>query len=112
MARKHTGMVLLDTEKAYDTIWLNGLLFKLISLHLPDYLLFFLKSYLEGRTFTVHLNDTTYTPKPTSSGLPQGAVRGVDKSLARPTSRFILFDGENISFDTYLLHGAESFLRS
>jgi hypothetical protein len=25
--------------------------------------------------------------------------RGADKSLARPTSRGILFDGENISFD-------------
>ena len=25
--------------------------------------------------------------------------RGADKSLARPTSRCILFDGENISFD-------------
>jgi hypothetical protein len=24
---------------------------------------------------------------------------GADNSLARPTSRFILFDGENISFD-------------
>jgi len=29
--------------------------------------------------------------------------RGVDKSLARPTSRFILFDGENISFYTSLV---------
>jgi hypothetical protein len=29
--------------------------------------------------------------------------RGADKSLARPTSRFILFDGENISFDASLL---------
>jgi len=26
--------------------------------------------------------------------------RGADKSLARPTSRCILFDGENISFDS------------
>jgi hypothetical protein len=25
--------------------------------------------------------------------------RGADKSLSRPTSRYILFDGENISFD-------------
>jgi len=25
--------------------------------------------------------------------------RGADKSLVRPTSRCILFDGENISFD-------------
>ena len=29
--------------------------------------------------------------------------RGADKSLARPTSRFILFDGENTSFDTSLV---------
>jgi len=29
--------------------------------------------------------------------------RGADKSLPRPTSRFILFDGENISFDASLV---------
>jgi len=29
--------------------------------------------------------------------------RGADKSLARPTSRFIFFDGENISFDASLV---------
>jgi hypothetical protein len=29
--------------------------------------------------------------------------RGADKSLARPTSRCILFDGKNISFDASLV---------
>jgi hypothetical protein len=29
--------------------------------------------------------------------------RCADKSLARPTSRYILFDGENISFDASLV---------
>jgi hypothetical protein len=29
--------------------------------------------------------------------------RGADKSLARPTSRCILFDGGNISFDASLV---------
>ena len=29
--------------------------------------------------------------------------RGADKSLDRPTSRCILFDGENISFDDSLV---------
>jgi hypothetical protein len=29
--------------------------------------------------------------------------RGAHKSLARPTSRFILFDGEDISFDASLV---------
>jgi homoserine trans-succinylase len=39
---------------------------------------------------TVHRNKFLYT-------------RGADKSLARPTSRYILFDGENISFDPSLV---------
>ena len=31
------------------------------------------------------------------------STRGTDKSLARPTSQCILFDGENISFDASLV---------
>ena len=38
-----------------------------------------------------------YGPKPCY------IYRGADKSLARPTSRGILFDGENISFDASLV---------
>jgi len=37
---------------------------------------------------------------PTNSHI---TYRGADKSLARPTSRCILFDGENISFDASLV---------
>jgi len=40
----------------------------------------------------------SYGPDPRSSD-----SRGVDKSLARPTSWYILFDGENISFDASLV---------
>jgi hypothetical protein len=32
-----------------------------------------------------------------------GTYRGADKSLAGPTSRCILFDGKNISFDASLV---------
>jgi hypothetical protein len=32
-----------------------------------------------------------------------GTYRGAGKSLARPTFRCILFDGENISFDASLV---------
>ena len=34
---------------------------------------------------------------------PVSFYRGADKSLALPTSRCILFDGENISFDASLV---------
>jgi len=71
---KHTGMVSLDIEKAYDTVWINGLLYKLISYNIPTYLIYILKSFLKDRSFTVRLKDTSSTPKTTPSGLPQGAV--------------------------------------
>jgi len=58
-------MDLLDIKKAYDTVCLNGFLYELISLHLPNYSLLFLKSCLKGLTFTVHMNDTKSSPKPT-----------------------------------------------
>jgi hypothetical protein len=35
--------------------------------------------------------------------LPNIRYRGADKSLAQPTSRCVLFDGENISFDACLV---------
>jgi len=59
---KHSDMVLLDLEKAYDTVWIHGLLYKLIVFKLPTYLLFTLKAFLEGRSFTVHLNETSSSP--------------------------------------------------
>jgi hypothetical protein len=67
-------MVLLDLEKAYNTVWIHGLLYKLIVFKLPTPLLFILKAFLKGRSFTVHLNETSSSPKTTPSGLPQGAV--------------------------------------
>ena len=38
-----------------------------------------------------------------SPGINTHIYRGAGKSLARPTSRCILFDGENISFDALLV---------
>ena len=37
------------------------------------------------------------------TSIKRNILRGADKSLALPTSRYILFDGENISFDASLV---------
>jgi hypothetical protein len=74
---KHTGMVSPDLEKAYDTVWIHGLLYKQITLKVPKYLIFIIRAFLVGLSFTVHLNDATSTPKNIPSGLPQGAVLSI-----------------------------------
>ena len=72
--RKHTGMVTLGLEKAYDTIWINGLLHKLIQKEFPAYLITFLFSYLRDRTFSVVINGAQSTRRTQRAGLPQGAA--------------------------------------
>jgi len=67
-------VVLLDSEKAYDTVWIHGLLCKLIVFKLQTYLLFTLRAFLERHSFTVHLHEMSSSPKITPSDLPQGAV--------------------------------------
>lgn len=44
----------LDIEKAFDSVWIEGLIYKLKHLYnFPEFLLFFLYSYLKNRTFQV-----------------------------------------------------------
>ena len=72
--KQNAGMLLLDIEKAYDTVWLTGLLYKLITIKVPTYLLWILKAFLTERNFMVHVNDESSSFKTTPAGLPQGAV--------------------------------------
>jgi hypothetical protein len=37
--------------KAFDTVWVDGLLYKLTILSFPSYLVKTISSYLKGRTF-------------------------------------------------------------
>lgn len=72
--RKSTGMILIDIEKAYERIWHNGLLFKLIVTKTPHYIIKFIHSYLRNRTFQVNVNNNASTTKHITYGLPQCAV--------------------------------------
>jgi hypothetical protein len=59
------------------------------------------KSTLGITNFNLRMS---YVRKRETIGLDRPLTyRGTDKSLARPTSRCILFDGENISFDASLV---------
>ena len=46
---KSIATVLLDVEKAFDTVWHQGLLYKLITFGFPGYLINVVKSFLTNR---------------------------------------------------------------
>lgn len=72
--RKSTGIVFLDIEKAFDSIWHNGLIFKLQKFGYPIYLQKIIKSFLSKRTFIVHIDDAQSSPGNIPAGVPQGSV--------------------------------------
>ena len=74
--RKNTAMLLLDIQKAFDRVWLHGLVYKLIIYKFPQYLIKLLHSYLTDRKFKVKINNSFSTTKNIQAGVPQGSVLG------------------------------------
>ena len=72
--RKSTGMILIDMEKAFDTVWHDGLLHKLSKFDTPTYLIKLIASFLRDRSFIVDVNGKKSSPKIMPAGLAQGSV--------------------------------------
>ena len=72
----NTGAVLLDVEKAFDSVWINGLLRKLIEAKISGRIIRLLASYLSDRSFEVTLNGITSGEFPIEAGVPQGSLLG------------------------------------
>ena len=74
--RHHTAMALLDHKQAFDRVWHDGLLYKMIALGFPHYLIAVTKSYLSGRSIRARVGDSLSDPYPISAGVPQGSKLG------------------------------------
>lgn len=70
--RTFTAVVSLDVEKAFDKVWHEGLLYKLIKMNIPTQLVKIIKSFLSDRSFQVKIKKSLSTPKWISAGVPQG----------------------------------------
>ncbi|GFV15996.1 RNA-directed DNA polymerase from mobile element jockey [Trichonephila clavipes] len=59
---RSTGAVFLDIEKAFDRVWISGLIYKLITYNFPAPLIHIINSYLVNRTYKVRVNNTFSLP--------------------------------------------------
>jgi hypothetical protein len=57
--KRLTGAVFLDVAKAFDTVWMEGVLYKMTILNLLSYLVHTISSYLRGRTFKASFQTAT-----------------------------------------------------
>ena len=57
--KRLTGAVFLDVVKAFDTVWIDGLLYKLTLLNFRSYIVHTISSYLRGRTFEASYQTAT-----------------------------------------------------
>lgn len=69
-----TGMFLLDIEKAFDTVWHDGLIYKMCHKNFPIYQVRIVRSFLSDRTFCVNYHGIDSVIYQIPAGLPQGAT--------------------------------------
>lgn len=74
--KKVTTLVALDLRAAFDTMWHDGLLFKLNRLNFPIHLIKLIGSMLKFRSFSVGLAEAVSRTIDMSAGIPQGSVTG------------------------------------
>ena len=71
---KKTYAVFLDMKKAFDMVWIPGLLKKLASIGISGPTLIWLKNFLTGRSFRVRIGNTLSDAKKLFAGVPQGSI--------------------------------------
>lgn len=75
-AKKYCGMIMLDLQKAFDTVDHSVLLFKLKAIGFSGSAVNWVSSYLSGRSQMVDVNGTYSSAKEITCGVPQGSVLG------------------------------------
>jgi hypothetical protein len=68
------GAVFLDVAKSFDTVWIDGLLYKLTLLTFPSYTAHTISSYLRCRTFEASFQTATSSGRGMRAGVAQGGL--------------------------------------
>ncbi|GBL79069.1 putative RNA-directed DNA polymerase from transposon BS [Araneus ventricosus] len=69
-----TAAVFIDIAKAFDRVWIDGLIYKLHKLKIPKQMILLIQSYLKNRNFVVKVGNELSTPMTIEAG--QGSRLG------------------------------------
>jgi hypothetical protein len=72
--KRLTGAVFHAVTKAFETVWIDGLLYKLTILNVPSYLVHTISSYLRGRTFEASFQTATSSRRGMQAGVAHGGL--------------------------------------
>ncbi|GBN28226.1 RNA-directed DNA polymerase from mobile element jockey [Araneus ventricosus] len=72
--RKYFIGISLDIKSAYDTVYIDGLIFKCLQLGITGNITKILHNFLQNRTLQVRWRNSLSGTKPVQKGLPQGSV--------------------------------------
>ena len=68
---QYVGVIFLDVEKAFDRVWHNGLLYKLLNPNLPPLLARWISNFLKDRVVQTFIKGTTSTDVIINHSVPQ-----------------------------------------
>ena len=66
--------IFFDIASAFDKVWHNGLIYKLIKIKFPNHIISWIKEFLNNRLLSVRVNNTVTPKMEIKAGVPQGAV--------------------------------------
>ncbi|GFV45676.1 probable RNA-directed DNA polymerase from transposon X-element [Trichonephila clavipes] len=73
---RSTGAVFLDIQKAFDRVWIGGLIYKLITNNFPPALIHLINPYLTNRSYQVRVKNSLSNIYQVNLGAPQGSLLG------------------------------------
>jgi hypothetical protein len=69
--KRLAGAVFIDMAKVFDTVWIDGLFYKLTLLNFPSYIVHTISTYFRGRT----LEASIQTAKSSRRGMRAGVAK-------------------------------------
>jgi ribonuclease HI len=70
----YTYAIFLDFSKAFDMVWIEGLLYKIRNLNIHGNIYTFIENFLTRREFKVKVGNSFSPINPLNNGVPQGSV--------------------------------------